>query len=429
MKVSVVGAGKMGLPIACRFAQRGAQTFACDVNQKLVDTINSGRSPIDEPGVDAIVRDTAADGRLRATTDTGGAVAQSDVVVIIVPALLTPDHHADLSILESVTRIAAGSLRDEALVIYETTVPVGTTRKLFAPLLAASGRKFDLAFSPERVKSKHVLERLGITPKVVGGLTSEAGDRAEAFYREYLDAPVIRVPSLEAAELVKLAGMLYRDVTIALSNQIARYAERTGVDYPGIIEATNTDGEAALLDPGIGVGGHCTPIYPYFLIHHAVEQGMHVTLAEEARRINDGQAEHAIARLEKAIGSLRGRQVMILGLGFRPGVKEHLCSPAFLLRDVLAARGAKTTLADPLYTADEIRKHGFEPATLDANGPAPEAVVLNTVHPEFRSPDFAGLRRRGLRAVLDGRNAWSAEAIVSAGLVYVGIGRPAPAAV
>ncbi len=429
MKVSVIGAGKMGLPIACRFAQRGATVFACDVNQKLVDAINAGRSPIDEPGVGEIVRETVAAGRLRATTDTASAVAQSDTVVVIVPALLTPDHRADLSILISVSKTVAANLPADSLVIYETTVPVGTTRNVFGPLLAESGRPFLLAFSPERVKSNHVIEKLGITPKVVGGLTAEAGDRAGAFYRDYLGAPVTRVPTPEAAELVKLAGMLYRDVTIALSNQIARYAERAGVDYPSILDATNTDGEAALLQPGIGVGGHCTPVYPYFLIHHAVEQGMHMTLAEEARRINDGQAEHAVARLDEALGGLAGKPVMILGLGFRPGVKEHICSPAFLLRDVLVARGAKVTLADPLYSDDEIRRHGFEPSVFAAAAAAPAAVVLNTAHPEFRTPDFAALRRKGLEAVLDGRNAWNPDEVRAAGLIHLGIGRPATAVV
>lgn len=423
MKVSVIGAGKMGLPIACRFAQCGATVFACDVNERLVETIHAGRSPIDEPGVEEMIRKAVAAGKLQATTNTGAAVSESDVVIVIVPALLTEDHHADLSILISVSHTVAECLKPGALVVYETTVPVGTTRNVFAPLLEASGKPFLLAFSPERVKSNHVLEKLGETPKVVGGLTPEAGDRAEAFYREYLGAPVARVPSPEAAELVKLAGMLYRDVTIGLSNQIARYAERIGVDFPSILEAINSDGEAELLYPGIGVGGHCTPVYPYFLIHHAVEQGMRMTLAEEARKINDGQAAHAVGRLEEVLGSLEGRMVAILGLGFRPGVKEHICSPAFLLRDELEKRGAKVRLVDSLYRDEEIRKYGFEPITLSAEAVAPIAVVLNTSHEEFRNLDFVALRQKGLEVVLDGRNFWNPALVRSKGLVHIGIGR------
>src|SRR5437867_304621 len=163
MRISVVGAGKMGLPLACHFASRGATVIACDVNAALVERINRGECPIDEPGVPALLASAVASGRLSATTDTMAAVAASDAVIVIVPVLLTGDNHAELSIMKSVTEQVARGLHAGLLVSYETTVPVGTTRRVLQPILEQSGmvagEDFHLAYSPERVKSQRVIER------------------------------------------------------------------------------------------------------------------------------------------------------------------------------------------------------------------------------------------------------------------------------
>ena len=247
MNIAVIGAGKMGLPLACVFAERGGRVIACDANPHVVEAINSGRSPIDEPGVQDILQRAVQDGRLSATADTIAAVAQSEAVVVIVPVLLTLEKKADTGIIESVTRQIALGLRRGTMVSYETTLPIGGTRALL-PILESGGlrggREFDLVFSPERVKSRLVIQRLTKNPKIVGGLTPEAAARAAAFYGEYLGAPVINVGALETAEMVKLAGMVYRDVNIALANELARYCEAAGIDFPAVVQAANNDGEA-----------------------------------------------------------------------------------------------------------------------------------------------------------------------------------------
>jgi len=234
---------------------------------------------------------------------------------------------------------------------------------------------------------------------------------------------VLNVGSLEAAEMVKLAGMVYRDVNIALANELARYCEAVGVDFRAAADAANTDGEARLLEPGIGVGGHCTPVYPHFLIRSAQRLGVRVDMVELGRRINDEQPAHALDRLESAWGPLRGRRVLILGLGFRPQVKEHICSPAFQLHEELLRRGADVRLHDPLYSPDEIREHGFAPGSLESALPA-QALVLNTAHQAYADLDFAELAAGGLQAVIDGRSFWQPERVRAAGLIYVGVGTP-----
>lgn len=427
MKISVVGAGKMGLPLACQMADMGGLVFACDIRQETVATINSGKVPFDEPGIPELLERNVANSRLRATTDTVGAVKESDAVIIIVPAVLTEDNHADLRALEAVTRDVIKGMHDGLLVSYETTLPVGTTRRHFLPMLEQSGKKcgkdFFLVFSPERVKSQLVLAHLTEAPKVVGGIDPLSAEKGSEMYRQFLGAPVINVGTVEAAEMVKLAGMIYRDVTIALANQLARYADKVGVDLPSIIPAINTDGEANLLYPGIGVGGHCAPVYPYFVIHHARELGIPVTLSEIGRETNDGQSLYLINRLEELIGGLKGLNVLILGLGFRPEVKEQICSTAFLLKPALIAKGANVTIHDPLYTDEEIAVHGFKAGGYE-EGKAPDVIILNTSHKPYYTLDFADLANRGLKAVIDGRNIWNPEQVRSSGIAYIGVGKP-----
>lgn len=433
MRVAVVGAGKMGLPLACQFARQGAYVVACDINPAVVGAINQGRCPIDEPGVPEVLANVVRQGRLRATCDVEAGARESDVIVVIVPAMLAgEEREIDLSILRAASRQVARGLRPGAMVCYETTMPLGGTREYLRPVLEESGlvagEDFDLVFSPERVKSQAVMKHLTQNPKIVGGINAAAADRAAEFYATYLGAPVTNLGTLEAAEMAKLAGMVYRDVTIALANELAAYAEAVGFDLGPVISAANTDGESHLLTPGIGVGGHCTPVYPYFLIREAERRSVPVTLVERARRVNDRQVGRVLDRVEREWGKLAGRRVMILGLGFRPQVKEHAYSTAFPLREELVRRGAQVSLHDPLYEEGEIEKHGFEVGYLDGAA-LPEVVVLNTAHAEYRALAFADLARRGVRVVVDGRNAWQAEEVREAGVAYFGIGRPSLKAV
>jgi nucleotide sugar dehydrogenase len=349
------------------------------------------------------------------------------VVVVIIPVLLTPEKTADLSIIAEVTRQIAAALGPGMMVSYETTLPVGTTRNYLRPMLESSGWKagvdFDLVFSPERVKSRLVMKHLKTVPKIVGGVSDASAARAQEFYATYLQAPVINVRTLEAAEFAKLAGMVYRDVNIAVANELAAYAEQAGLNFADVVRAANTDGECYLLNPGIGVGGHCTPVYPYFILEDARNRHIPMLLMAEARRMNDRQASHALDRLEDAGVEVSGARVLILGLGFRPEVKEHTLSPAFQIRDEGLKRRATVYLHDPLYSADEIARHGFEFWDL-AKRDWPEIVILNTAHRAYADANFAQWRGRGVRYVVDGRNLWDGKRVAAAGLMYLAPGVP-----
>ena len=416
----------MGLPLAAAFGKHGAQVTVCDIDASLVACVEAGACPYEEPGLPELIAELHSSGRLRATTDTARAVAESDVIVVIVPAHLTPDRDIDLSVLRAASAEVGKGLQHGALVVYETTVSVGATRRSLVPVLEEhsglkAGADFHVAYSPERVKANLVLQRLETTPKVVGGLDAASCDRAAAVYREFLGAPVDEVGTLEAAEMTKLLGMLYRDVNIALANELAAFCELAGVDFERVRESANRDGEANVLLPGIGVGGHCTPVYPYFLTRESRRMGMTQRLSEAAREINDRQPSRQLERIAALWKPLAGRKVRLLGLGFRPGVKVDTFSPAYDLRDTLKDLGARVTLSDPHYSDEELVAAGFDPAGAEGA----EVVVLNTAHREFADPDFAAWRRSGVEVVLDGRNLWNQAAAEAAGLLYFGIGRSA----
>jgi nucleotide sugar dehydrogenase len=406
------------------FGKRGAIVTVCDINPVLVRAIHAGKCPYEEPGLAELMSDLHNAGRLLATTDTAKASSEADVIVAIVPAHLTPDREIDFGILQSASAEIGKGLRRGALVVYETTVAVGGTRRSLIPILEkhsglTAGADFHVAYSPERVKANLVLARLETTPKVVGGFDAASLAKAAEVYREYLGAPIDEVGTIEAAEMTKLLGMLYRDVNIALVNELAAFCEMSGVDFDRVRAAANSDGEATLLVPGIGVGGHCTPVYPYFLTRESRRLGLTQRISEAAREINDCQPLRQLDRVAAAWKSLNGQKVHLLGLGFRPGVKVDTFSPAYTLRDHLLECGAIVTIEDPYYTGEELRRAGFEPGRAESAS----VVVLNTAHKEFHHPDFLSWGKAGVEVVLDGRNFWNRDEVETAGILYFGIGR------
>jgi nucleotide sugar dehydrogenase len=220
--------------------------------------------------------------------------------------------------------------------------------------------------------------------------------------------------SPETAELTKLAEGIYRDTNIALASDLARYADSLNIDAREVFAAANSQPFSHIHEPGVGVGGHCLPIYPYFLPDGAVE------LAEHAREVNDAMAAYGVDKLERALGSLRGTTALIIGLAYRPNVKESANSSTFLLAGALEERGARVLVHDPLYAAGEIRALGLDPADgLPRSGI--DVLVVQALHSAYGNLDLQMFA--GCRALLDGRNVIEPSAARAAGMLYLGIGR------
>ena len=419
MNVTIVGLGKIGVPLAVQFASKGATVTGYDINAARVAEINAKHNPLpSEPGLSEKIPGLVVSKLLRATTDARDAVADADVVVLIVPVDIDATQQPDFALLDAAVAAIAPHLKRGVLVIVETTVPVGTTRhRVGAAITKACGMApttdFALAFSPERVSSGRVLKDLHTYPKIVGGIDPHSTALAAEFYRSMLDAEIMTVRDAETAEFSKLAETTYRDVNIALANEFARIADGLGVDALQAIEAANSQPYSHIHDPGVGVGGHCIPVYPYFLASESTD------LIATARRINDDMAHYAAGRLAQALGSLERTTIVILGLAYRVGVKESRHSSAFGLANALIAGGATVYVHDPLYADAEIRALGLEPP-LAFPTPA-DALVVQAWHEQYAELDLA--HWPGLRAILDGRAALDPATIAALGIAYVGIGR------
>jgi nucleotide sugar dehydrogenase len=420
LRICVVGLGKIGLPLAVQYATKGHRVLGCDLSQEVVAAVNGGVAPHEEPHLAERLEAAVRQGRLVASSDTTAAVVDSEVVVVIVPVAVDECKRPLYTAMDSATSAIARGLQSGTLVIYETTLPVGDTRNRFGRLLESSGlqmgRDFHLAFSPERVYMGSIFEDLGRYPKIVGGI-DEASTRAAAdFYRAVLDGPVLTVRNAETAEFVKVAETTYRDVNIALANELARYADAGGMDFLEVQAAANTQPYSHLHRPGLGVGGHCIPVYPYFYIDRAPEPVLPVA----ARRLNDAMAVYGADLLHQALGSLTGRRVLVLGLSFRENVRELSFSSALLLIDALRARGARVFGHDPYFSAEEIRGLGVEPVD-PGSAPALDAIAVQAYHDAYKALDFNAFP--GCQVVLDGRNMLPPERFGPHGPRCIGIGR------
>ena len=427
MNVTIVGLGKIGVPLAVQFALKGATVVGYDLNAERVAQINGKHTPLpSEPGLETAIPGLVVSERLRATTDPRDAVGDAEVVVLIVPVDIDAMQRPDFTLLDSAVDAIAPHLKRGVLIIVETTVPIGTPRHRVGGRVAAASALtppagFSLAFSPERVSSGRVLRDLATYPKIVGGVDAHSTARAADFYRAMLDAEIMVVRDAETAEFSKLAETTYRDVNIALANEFARVADAVGVDALQAIAAANSQPYSHIHAPGPGVGGHCIPVYPYFISAPEVPSPplLETDLIATARRINDDMAHYAAGRLASVLGSIEGTTCLVLGLAYRAGVKEARHSSTFGLVNALSALGAEIFVHDPLYSADEIAAYGLTPAP-----PLPlacDAIVVQAWHEQYGGLDFGAFD--GLRAVLDPRAAIEPAELTARGLVYVGVGR------
>ncbi|WP_107705066.1 nucleotide sugar dehydrogenase [Nocardioides allogilvus] len=426
MKIAVIGLGKIGLPLAAQFADAGHDVIGVDVHEPTVATINEGRAPF--PGEahleDYLARLVPA-GRLTATTSYADAIPQVDVVVVVVPLFVDRDGQPDFGWMDGSTRDIAANLTRDTLVIYETTLPVGTTRTRWKPALEAGsgmteGTEFHVVFSPERVLTGRVFEDLRKYPKLVGALSPEGAAAAVAFYQQVLtfdERPdlargngVWDLGSAEAAEMAKLAETTYRDVNIGLANQFAVFAEQVGVDVHEVIAASNSQPYSHLHQPGISVGGHCIPVYPRLYL--SGDPG--ATVVRAAREANAAMPAHAVSRLGDRLGALTGKRVAVLGAAYRGGVKETAFSGVFDVVKSLEEHGAVVAVHDPMYTDDELAGLGFTPYHL---GEPTEAAIIQTDHAAYSDVTQADLP--GVQLVLNGRPALAlslpAELVVTIG--------------
>lgn len=430
MKITVIGLGKIGLPLAVQFARSGHYVFGADVNQDVVDLVNSGKEPFPgEAHLAEYLAEVVAAGFLTAHTDTAEAVSKSDAVVVVVPLFVDDEARPDFGWMDSATSDIARGLRKEnsTLVIYETTLPVGTTRTRWKPKLEqesglAEGENFHVVFSPERVLTGRVFEDLRKYPKLLGALSEEGARRASDFYQQVLQFDVRPdlergngvwdLGTTEAAEMAKLAETTYRDVNIGLANQFGVFAAKNGIDVFQVIEASNSQPYSHIHQPGIAVGGHCIPVYPRLYLWNDPD----ATVVRAAREANAAMPSYTVGLAVGASGgSLEGKKAVVLGAAYRGGVKETAFSGVFATLEALREAGAKVAVHDPMYTDDELRDFEWEPYNL---GEPVDIAVLQADHASYRELSAGDLP--GVKVVVDGRRVLDATRFPSATFLVVG---------
>ena len=434
MRIAVVALGKIGLPLAVQFASKGHQVVGVDSNPHVVDLVSRGTEPFPgEAGLQDQLSLLVPAGLLTATTDYAQAIPGADVVVVVVPLFVNEETwEPDFAWMQSATEKIGANLTADTLISYETTLPVGTTRHRWKPMLEElSGLKegvgFDLVFSPERVLTGRIFRDLKVYPKLIGALTARGAKRAVQFYssvldfdpREDLPKPngVWDLGSPEAAEMAKLAETTFRDVNIALANQYAHFAEGHGIDIHQVIDACNSQPYSHIHRPGIAVGGHCIPVYPRLYLSCDPE----ASVVRTARLANMDVPAQQVQRLALALGgSLARQRVVVLGAAYRGKVKETAFSGVFALVKQLETAGATAVVHDPMFSDEELVGLGFAPYHL---GEPVDAAVVQADHPQYLTMGPTDLP--GVRALLDGRAITTAAGWPGVVRLVIGVGETA----
>lgn len=366
MKVAVIGLGKAGLPLAAVIADSGLEVVGVDIDAGKCEMINRGTNPIsEEPGLDELITKHGRND-LIATPRYEDAVS-CDVFIILVPLFVDEDYNPDFGSVEGAMRNVGKILKKEDLVVLETTVPPMTTETLAKAWLEEESKlklgEFYLAHSPERIMTGYSITRLKEFPKVIGGVDKESGLKAYEAYKNFI--PNLHVVSdARTAEFIKIMEGCYRDVNIGLANELFKIANEFGIDFYEAREYANHEYCHVHL-PSTGVGGHCIPVYPWFLIKE-MERGKHAnaSILRTARELNDAMiefwAERIILECLKIKKPLNEIKICIKGITFRGGVKELYHSRNLALAQLLSAKGLNVYIYDDLYSIDEIEEIGLK---------------------------------------------------------------------
>ncbi|MBW2988073.1 nucleotide sugar dehydrogenase [Candidatus Woesearchaeota archaeon] len=370
MKIAVVGLGKAGLPLAAVIADSGLEVIGVDISKERVAKINKGINPIPEEQELGVLLKKHAGSNLKATTDYNDA-KQCDAFIVIVPLLIDDAKKPDFAILKQAFLAVAEVMKPKSLVVLETTVPPGTTETKVKQWLDSSGKPYYLAYSPERIMTGYSISRYREFPKVVAGIDAESGRLALELYKRFCNA-VHLVSSIRTAELIKVAEGVYRDVNIALANELYKVSNELGVDFYEVRKYANHR-YCHIHKPG-NVGGHCIPIYPWFLINQH-----NVPLIKLARELNDEMLNFYAKRLQQIVP--KGGKVLVVGLSFREGVKEVAYSRSIPLIAMLKQQGYEVYVYDPLFTEEEIRGLGFK---YSKDFSSMDGIIVMNYYPELR---------------------------------------------
>ena len=380
--ISVIGLGYIGLPTAAAFASRQKRVVGVDVNQHAVETINRGEIHIVEPDLASVVKTAVEQGYLSATTTP----VEADAYLIAVPTPFKDRHEPDMVFVESAAKSIAPTLKKGSLVILESTSPVGSTEQmaewlaemrpdLSFPQQVGEAADVNIAYCPERVLPGQVMVELIKNDRVIGGMSPVCSARASELYKIFLEGECV-VTNSRTAEMCKLTENTFRDINIAYANELSKVCDRLGIDVFKLIELANCHPRVNVHSPGVGVGGHCIAVDPWF-IHEKFED---ITpLIYEARLVNDGKPAWTADRIARDVKP--GAKIAVLGMSFKANIDDTRESPSVLFANILKARGYEVLACEPYIQGDVAGYHNFSLAEAMAQC---DYAVITLMHNVFK---------------------------------------------
>lgn len=421
--VAVIGVGYVGLPLALLSSEHGYKTIGYDIDEEKITSLRERRANyISEEEQEALRRDA----RIRFESDES-VLKEADIFLICVPTPVHENRLPNLEPLRAASEMVGRRMRAGSLVIVESTVNPGACEEVSLKALEEhSGLKaevdFFFAHCPERVNPGDTTWNTRTIPRVVGASGSQSLERAVAFYRDILEGDVLPMPSIKEAEAVKMVENAFRDVNIAFVNELAMSFGKMGIDIVHVLRGASTKPFSFLPHfPGCGVGGHCIPVDPYYLIRYAKKNGFTHEFLMTARKINTAMPRYTVQVLERALKSkkrkLRGSRVALLGLAYKRDIPDTRESPAVLIRDLLKKRGVKLEVFDP-HVPEQSTSESLEAALRQS-----DAALIATDHTLFRSLTPEKFERHNISIVVDGRNCLRKRYFKNSEVLYRGIGR------
>mgnify|MGYP006281915153 CR=1 FL=1 len=346
--IAVIGQGYVGLPLAIYVVDAGHNVVGIDTNELKVKKLNEGISDVEDVSNDALKQ--ALKSNCYKTSNKYESIKDCDVVVICVPTPLNLKRESDLIQLEAACRSVSINMKNDVLVIVESTVAPGTTRKIVSNILKESGKPFFLAYSPERIDPRNTNWNIKNTPKLLAGLDKESLSRAKKFYDSFIEN-VVPYESIEVVETAKLLENSFRLINISFINEMADFCEKLGIDVNQVISAAATKPYGYMpFYPGVGVGGHCIPVDPVYLIEKAQELTSDMSLLKLAEKINHTNPERIVKKIEKRLGILNDKKILVVGIGYKSGISDLRESAALKLIYILKKRGAIVKWHDQLIS-------------------------------------------------------------------------------
>jgi UDP-N-acetyl-D-glucosamine dehydrogenase len=423
--ITIVGLGYVGLPLACLCAEKGHKVFGLDVDTEKINSINNGKSPIDDEALHRQLK--ALKGKITATSKAEECIPLSSAVIVCVPTPIDKKNQPDLRALISASAAVAKHIKKGSLFVVESTIHPGTVEEIVVPILESNrlhANKNDvfLVHCPERIDPGNKKWTIEILPRVVGGITKEATTAAANFYRGILKAEVMELSSVKAAEATKIMENTFRDVNIAFINEMAMSFDKAGIDILEVIKGASTKPFAFMPHyPGAGVGGHCIPVDPYYLIEKAKQIGFDHRFLSLARTINNNMPNYTVELLEdelkKQSKKLQGAKVGILGIAYKANVDDMRESPALEVIHALKEKKADILVFDP-----HVPMHSTAKSLKELLDFADHLIVV-TDHKEFKEITASTFKKHGIITIIDGRNCLDKESIKKERIAYHGIGR------